>query len=325
MNRVEETSGQLSGLPEVSVRRDEPLAAHTRFGLGGPADLFLETANPDSFVKALGIVRANGIETVVMGEGTNLIVADEGFRGAVLKLANNSLAADGERVRVDAGVVLQRLVDFTVDRGLAGLQTMTGIPGSVGAAIYGNAGAYGHSIAERVANVRFFDGREVREIGNADCQFHYRESVFKKRKEWIIFSAELAMEAGDAGALRATADRILDTRNRKYPPTMKCAGSIFKNLLFAELPRQVATAVPPNVVIEGKVPSAWFLEQAGAKGMRAGDIQVADYHANLIHNDGHGTARDLIGIIDELKRRVREQWGIGIEEEVQYVGLRRRT
>jgi UDP-N-acetylmuramate dehydrogenase len=325
MNRLQETFGQLSGLPEVSVLRDAPLAAYTRFGIGGPADLFVETPNPDSFIQALRIVRANVIETVVVGGGTNLIVADEGFRGAVLKLVNSSIEAGSNRARVDAGVVLQRLVDYTVDLGLQGLETMTGIPGSVGAAIYGNAGAYGHSIAECIATVRFFDGREVRELSNTECGFRYRESVFKRRKDWIIFSAELVMKPGDAGLLRETADRILDTRNRKYPPTMKCAGSIFKNFLFSDLPPAVAAAVPPNVVIEGKVPSAWFLEQAGAKGMRLGDIQVADYHANLIYNDGQGTARQLAEIIDELKRRVNDRWGIGIEEEVQYVGFPRKV
>jgi UDP-N-acetylmuramate dehydrogenase len=102
---------------------------------------------------------------------------------------------------------------------------------------------------------------------------------------------------------------------------MKCAGSIFKNYLLAELPAAVAAGLPPNVIIEGKVPSAWFLEQVGARGMRSGDIQVADYHANLIYNDGAGTARDLLAIIGELKRRVTERWGIPLEEEVQYVGF----
>jgi UDP-N-acetylmuramate dehydrogenase len=102
---------------------------------------------------------------------------------------------------------------------------------------------------------------------------------------------------------------------------MKCAGSIFKNFLLRDLPPEVAAAVPPNVIIEGKVPSAWFLEQVGAKGMHSGDIRVADYHANLIYNEGHGTAVEVVRIIRELKRRIRDRWNIAIEEEVQYVGL----
>ena len=327
MNRVQETADRLSGLaaahPGICVGRDIPLAQHTRFGIGGPADIFVEISDTASFIDAKKIAAASGLPTVVIGGGTNLVVSDDGYRGVVLKLVNQGLRASGNSVSVESGVVLQNLVDFTVDRGLKGLETMTGIPGFTGAAIYGNAGAYGHSIMERVSRVQFFDGETEREFGNAGCEFRYRESIFKRHKDWIILSAELAMESGDAGALRAKADQILSTRNKKYPPTMKCAGSIFKNYLLAELPPAVAAQLPPNVIIEGKVPSAWFLEQAGAKGMRIGDIQVADYHANLIYNDGSGTAKDLVAVIGELKRRVTGKWGIPLEEEVQYVGYSR--
>ena len=120
--------------------------------------------------------------------------------------------------------------------------------------------------------------------------------------------------------LRKTADDILKVRNEKFPVTMKCAGSIFKNLLLKELPPAVAAEVPEKVVREGKIPAAWFLEQVGAKGMVRGDIHVADYHANLIYNAGGGTAADLVAVIQELKSRVRARFGIEIEEEVQYVG-----
>ncbi|HVW84133.1 MAG TPA: UDP-N-acetylmuramate dehydrogenase [Bryobacteraceae bacterium] len=321
MSLVEETFERLAALPEVTVLRDAPLSRYTRFGIGGPADIYAETGNPDLFVEALRIARESGLNTVVIGGGTNLIVSDEGFRGVILKLASDRIEADGTDVYVESGAILQSLVDYTVDRGLKGIETMTGIPGSVGAAIYGNAGAYGNSIAGRIDSVRFFDGQGIRVFDNAQCEFHYRESIFKRHKQWIIFSARLSMERGDAAALRATADRILGIRNQKYPPTMKCAGSIFKNFLLADLPPRVASQVPANVVIEGKVPSAWFLEQVGAKGMKSGDIHVADYHANLIYNAGNGTARDLAGIISDLKDRVEQRWGIPLEEEVQYVGF----
>jgi UDP-N-acetylmuramate dehydrogenase len=320
MNRVQETLLQLSALPETTVLRDACLSQYTRFGIGGPADIFAETPSTESFIEAWRIARASGLETVVIGGGTNLIVSDAGFRGVVLKLSNRRIAADGLTAHAESGASLQALVDFTVDAGLKGLETMTGIPGSVGAAIYGNAGAYGHSIAERISAVRFFDGRDVKEFDNAACEFRYRESIFKRHKDWIIFSARLTMEPGDTATLRPAADKILDIRNKKYPPTMKCAGSIFKNFLLADLPGRVASEIPQKAIIEGKVPSAWFLEQVGAKGMRIGDIQVAEYHANLIYNDGAGTAVDLVAVIAELKQRVERQWGIPLEEEVQYVG-----
>lgn len=312
---------RLAQLPGIKLLRDVPLSGHTRFGLGGPADFYLETPDPAAFAEALAILRAARMDFVVIGDGTNLIASDEGFRGACLKLTSHRIAADGLRVEVECGASLQSLVDFTVRRGMKGFETMTGIPGSVGAAIYGNAGAYGHSMQERVRTVRFLDGAAVREFTNAECGFHYRESVFKANKQWIVLSAVMEMEPGDAPELEETAARILATRNRKYPPSMRCAGSIFKNFLLSSLPAAVAAEIPSSVVIEGKVPSAWFLDQVGARGMKRGGIEVASYHANLIFNAGNGAARDLVALVAELKQRVRERWGIPLEEEVQYVGF----
>jgi UDP-N-acetylmuramate dehydrogenase len=320
MPTTEETHAHLAGIPNLTVSSDTPLSRYTRFGIGGPADIYAETDNIEAFIAAMAAARESETPTMVIGGGTNLIVSDAGFRGIVLRYRADALLAANGRVVAQAGAVLQDLVDFTIARGLKGLETLSGIPGSVGAAVYGNAGAYGHSISERVVKVQFFDGAEVRVFGNEECEFHYRESVFKRHKEWIIFSTQLLLDAGDAAALRQTAGDILRVRNEKFPVTMKCAGSIFKNLLLRELPPAVAAQVPDNVVREGKIPAAWFLEQVGAKGLVRGDIHVAQYHANLIYNAGAGTAADLVAMIKELKSRVRERFGIEIEEEVQYVG-----
>jgi UDP-N-acetylmuramate dehydrogenase len=217
--------------------------------------------------------------------------------------------------------MLQDLVDYTIDQGLAGIHTMTGIPGWVGGAIYGNAGAYGRSMHQNVRSVRFADGETVREADNAGCRFRYRHSAFKDNKNWIVLSMTIDLMAAEAAELRKQADDILSIRNAKYPPTMKCAGSIFKNLLFDELPANVQLQVDPKVIREGKVPSAYFLERVGAKGMKNGDIHVADYHANLIYNAGEGTAAQVRAVIGDLKARVRSRFGFDVEEEVQYVGF----
>jgi UDP-N-acetylmuramate dehydrogenase len=190
----------------------------------------------------------------------------------------------------------------------------------VGGAVYGNAGAYGHSLSERVASVRFFDGAGIRVFDQAQCEFHYRESIFKRHKEWTVLSAELELSPADPAILQQTSADILRVRNEKFPPTMKCAGSIFKNFLLRDLPPDVAAQVPAAVIREGKIPAAWFLEQVGSKGARQGEIRVAGYHANLIYNEGGGTAQELRTLIAELKQRVRARFGIEVEEEVQYVG-----
>ncbi len=320
MPAAPETLQRLAQIPNVTISKDALLSQHTRFGIGGPADVYLETAEECSFMEALGAARARG-EYAVIGDGTNLIVSDAGFRGVVLRFTARGLAREGSTVRAEAGTELQALVDFCIGEGLKGMETMTGIPGSVGAAVHGNAGAYGHSINERVRRVRFFDGAALRTFDNAECEFRYRESAFKRHKDWIIFSTELAMDPAASAELRKTADDILKIRLEKYPPTMKCAGSIFKNLILAELPEAARRQVPERVIREGKVPSAYFLEQVGAKGIENGGIRVADYHANLIYNAGNGTARELCEVILDLKSRVQQRFGLMLEEEVQYVGF----
>ena len=162
MPTTEETQARLAAIPNLTVSNQIPLSRYTRFGIGGPADLYAETGSAEAFIAALGVARSSGIPTMVIGGGTNLIVSDSGYRGIVLRYRGDRLLAANGRISADGGASLQDLVDFAIGRGLAGLETLSGIPGSVGAAIYGNAGAYGHSISERVLKVRFFDGAALR-------------------------------------------------------------------------------------------------------------------------------------------------------------------
>lgn len=317
-----ETLDRLAAIPRVTVEPHALLSQYTRFGIGGPADALIQADDEPSFIAALDAVRDSRAPFVVIGGGTNLVASDAGFSGFVLRFTGREIRLEGDaRVFSRAGAGLQALVDFTIDHGLSRIHTMTGIPGTVGAAVYGNAGAYGHSISESVVRVRFFDGEKIREFDNAACEFRYRESIFKRRKQWVIFSTELELTPADRHDLRRAADEILAIRNAKYPPTMRCAGSIFKNLILAELTEAVQARIPARVVREGKVPSAYFLEEVDAKGMVNGGIHVADYHANLIYNAGNGTAAQLCGVIEELKERVRRRFGLELEEEVQYVGF----
>jgi len=313
---------RLAAISGLQCTENVPLSRVTRFAIGGPAQIMADASSEAALIAAWDAVR--GDPHALIGGGTNLVADDRGFPGVVLRYPANHIDIDGPVVRVAAGAVLQDLVDRTIAAGLEGLHTMAGIPGWVGGAIYGNAGAYGHSIHEFVESVRFFDGSQVREISNAACEFHYRESVFKRRRlmheDWIVLETTLRFPSGDPAQLRATAEGILKVRNEKYPPTMHCAGSIFKNLILAELPESVRAQVPERVVREGKVPSAYFLELAGAKGMVLGGVQVADYHANLIYNADGGTSQQVRELIATLKRRVQDQCGLLLQEEVQYLG-----
>ncbi len=310
---------RLQTIPGLSVRPGALLRDYTRFRLGGPCEALLVTANEAAYRAALGVLTGSGLTWTTIGGGTNLIVSDAGYPGLVLQYAAAELAVEGSTVHVDAGAELNALVDFANANGLAGLEAMAGIPGWVGAAIYGNAGAYGQSIAERIDWVRFVIRDQVHQFSRAECEFRYRESIFKRNKDWQILSAGLVLTPGDRVALEARSAEIRATRDAKFPPTMQCAGSIFKNLLLRELAPEVAAQVPANVIREGKIPAGWFLEQVGAKGMTVGAIRVADYHGNLVYNSGGGSTAELVALLNELKRRVRERFGLVIEEEVQFL------
>ncbi len=321
MQRLDETLQRLGSIAAVTLTSGAPLSRYTRFAIGGPAAVLAEAATESAFMGALHVVNMLEVPCVVIGSGTNLVVSDRGFDGVVIRFTGRRIERDGTSVRAQAGAELQELVDFAIENGLSGLETLSRIPGSVGAAVYGNAGAYGHSISEFVTAVNYFDGTGARSLGNPGCAFAYRESIFKRRKEWLVLAVTVKLEPADRAELERVAAEIREIRDRKFPVTMRCAGSIFKNLRYEDLPAEAARETPAGIVKGGKAPSAWFLEQVGAKGIARGGIRVADYHANLIYNTGEGTAADLRALIEELKRRVRERFGINLEEEVQYVGF----
>ncbi len=288
----------LRSIPGLTVSEHEPLARHTRFGIGGEARIFAEAATPEALRQALDASIQSRLPVNVIGGGSNLIVSDSGFDGLILRYSASRIERpEPGLLSAEAGADLQTLVDRSIEAGLANLHTMTGIPGTVGGAVYGNAGAYGHSLSESIENISILDDSKVRTLDSAGACFAYRESIFKRHKDWVILSANFRLPSSDPATLRATADRILAVRNQKYPPDMKCAGSIFKNLLLAELAPAVQQRVPASVIREGKVPAAYFLDQAGVKGMRRGGMEVAAYHANLIYNTGTGTSAELRDLI----------------------------
>ena len=311
---------RLRGISGLRLRTGVPLKDHTRFAIGGPADFFAWADRPSALAEAYVAAQRGRIPFYLLGDGSNVVVSDAGFRGLIVRYAADGLAFSDGAIEADAGGSLQALVDLTIKHGLEGMHTLTRIPGSVGGAVYGNAGAYGHQIDEFVERVDFVDGTKIRSFGLEQCEFEYRESVFKRRKDWLIVGVRLVLPSGDMGELRSRAEEIRSIRDAKFPPTMRCAGSIFKNLYLDSLPRSAAAIVPARAVKGGKVASAFFLEQVGAKGMRNGGIQIASYHANLLYNLGGGTAAQIQQLVTELKSRVRERFGFEVEEEVQYVG-----
>ena len=270
----------------------------TRFGFGGEAKKLVAARDEKSIIDALLK------PYYILGEGTNVIANDKGFKGTVIKIATSGLEVKKNKILCEAGVKLQELVDSANKNGFQGLETLAGIPGTVGGAIFGNAGAYGREISGNLKRIKIFDGSRTRWIPKKDCAFSYRESVFKK-KPWIILAAEFNLPKGNAEKLAKKSKEIIKIREKKYKPSLRCAGSIFKNI----------------VVEGGKIPAGSLLESVGAKGMKAGGVYVANYHANLLINNGRGKASDAKKLINILKNKVYKKYGIRLEEEVRYLGF----
>lgn len=299
---------------------DQPFSQLTTLGIGGNIRLVVTANSQQEVLKAVSLAQENNLNFLVLGSGSNLLVTDKPLELLVIKNAATGIKQDGDQLIVEAGTVLQELVDYTLENGLAGMQRMTGIPGTVGGAIYGNAGAYGQTIAEFLTEVQVFTGQNTLTLSKEDCQFEYRDSGFKKNK-FIILSATFKLPSGDPSALKQEAEETLELRKKKYHPGIKCPGSFFRNYLTSEIPEETLAMLPPRIDTFGKTPAYIFLEELGAKGDQQGQIKIADYHANLFMNLGGGTAEDFYQLASKWHKKVKEKYGIDLEPEVQLIGL----
>ncbi len=297
------------------------LKHYTTFRLGGPAKKIIKTDGRSALLAVLKNLRRSGENFFILAGGTNIIANDQGYKGTIILVRGGKLEVSGGKIACEAGINLQLLVDSANRHGLKGLETLAGIPGTVGGAIFGNAGAYGREISESLARVEIWDGKRVRSLPRPQCHFEYRGSIFKK-KPWVILRALFSLKKAPPKKLIKKSREIVALRRKKYKPGLRCAGSIFKNIMVkSPLGRKIVKKIPPEKIIGGKIPAGYLLESVGAKGIQRGGISVAQHHGNLIVNNGRGRAREARELIEELKKRVRQKFGITLEEEVQYLGF----
>lgn len=284
--------------------------------IGGSARYFVVAKSEQDMLDALKFAKSEHLPWYVVGEGSNLIVNDKGFNGVIINIRYSTFDIRGKVVTVGAGHNLLSLIQKLNRAGLAGFERMAGIPGTVGGAIYGCAGAYGQEIKDCLASVGIWDGKAFRSLTREQCQFQYRGSIFKKHKNWVIVAAKFRLAKGNPQELIQISRDTVRLRAKKYWPGLKCPGSFFKNLLASDfkLPADLKKSV-----VYGKLPVGVLLERVGAKGMSQGGIAVAEHHANLIYNQGRGSAADIKKLSTRLKALVKKQFGIIIDEEVQYL------
>jgi UDP-N-acetylmuramate dehydrogenase len=294
------------------LRRDVPLAAMTTFKVGGPAELFLETTTEEELLTAIRIAHAAGIRITMLGGGSNVLIADRGIRGLVIRPRGGGVTPIGDRlVRADAAVTINGLVRWTINRGFAGLEAWAGTPGTVGGAIYGNAHWKSTNIGDLVESVRLVkrDGTLLQAPADR-MEFDYDYSRLKRTGEIVLWVAFRVTAGADPGALRPVARQSLAFRKRTQPLESPSAGCIFMN------PDKVHDRVP-----DGIPPSAGALvDRAGLKGAINNGARVSPTHANFIINDGSASAADIRALIERCRSAVQDQFGVALRNEIIYLG-----
>lgn len=313
--------GQVKAEIGNSCKENVSMSDFTTLGIGGPARLLVEADSTDKLARYIKIAADRKVNFTVLGGGSDVLVSDDGYDGLIIINKATGIEKQNGKVLVDSGTLLQDLVDFTIENGLAGMECMTGIPGTVGGAVYGNAGAYGQTISDNLVEVKVLGGNEIFWMGRKECQFDYRSSIFKKTHETII-QVRFKFTPGNRVELKKKAEEISLLRQQKYSPNLKTPGSFFKNILVSQLSSKVLKMIPEDKIIFGKVPAGYLLEVVGAKGMQQGGAQVAPYHGNLIVNTGTATAQDFFYLARKLKARVKDHFGIELEPEVQLLGFK---
>lgn len=280
----------------------EPMAAHTTFKVGGPADFYLKINSKQQLVKTVPYLNALGLPYFVLGNGSNLLVSDNGYQGVILEIGAEfgGITVEGSRVLVQAGASLAKLAKTAMEHGLSGLEFAAGIPGTVGGAVMMNAGAYGGEMAQVVTAVTVLaeDGSEL--VLNRDSmEFSYRSSVLKN-KSFIVLEAELMLQPGDMQQIRARMEEYAKSRREKQPLQYPSAGSTFKR---------------PEGYYAGKL-----IMDAGLRGYRIGGAQVSEKHCGFIINIGNAQASDIYELIEEVKEKVYDKFGVHLETEVITLG-----
>ncbi len=290
------------------VEFDKPLAPLTTYRTGGSARYFISVSTGEQLSQAVKTAANLQLRFFVIGGGSNLLVADSGYDGMIIKVSVKGLSMKADTsVEVGAGEDLMALVDFATQNGLTGMEFAAGIWGTVGGAIYGNAGAYGGEIKDVLTGLTLADREgNIRHVDPQYCRFDYRDSYLKETGE-IVIDAVFGLSHGDRKAIEAKVKEILALREKKHPTRGRSAGCFFKN-------------IPDAGAQFGKLPAGRLLEEAGAKGLSVGGAVVFDKHANMIVNTGTATSKDIRQLADIMKKKVFDKFGIVLEEEVIQLG-----
>ncbi|MFH1564777.1 MAG: UDP-N-acetylmuramate dehydrogenase [bacterium] len=282
---------------KINIQKNTKLVQHTTFRIGGPADFFVEVKNSDELVESVSWAKEKKIKYFILGGGSNVLFSDDGYKGLVIKIASKKIElVKNNLIIADAGANLSQLVKFSIKNNLNGLEWASGIYGTFGGAIFGNVGANGSCIADVVEEVEIFDGKKIQIFKNKELNFKYRSSGIKNGS--VIISAKLKLKKGDKQESEKLVKKYLKERSEKQPKGF-CAGSIFKN------PKNSSAGL--------------LIEKCGLKGLKIGDAQISEQHANFIVNLDGAKAGDVLGLIERIKKEVEKKFGVKLKEELKII------
>ena len=294
--------------PELELRKNEPMSRHTTFRVGGPAALMALPGGEGSTAgQVMDIAMKCNVIPFILGNGSNLLVSDAGYDGFVVKLGGRYCQGSvwENTLEVNAGMLLSQAANLALQHGLSGLEWAAGIPGTVGGAVYMNAGAYGGEIAQVLHHVLAV-GEQGGMYRASECDFSYRHSIFSEKRA-LIAEADFILTPDDPAAIKARMEELSAQRKAKQPLEYPSAGSTFKR------PAPLPDGTP--------VYAAALIDQCGCKGLTVGGAQVSEKHAGFIINRGGATCADILALIREVQKRVLDQTGVALEPEVKSLGV----
>lgn len=285
-----------------NVKLQEPMSKHTTFRIGGPADFYLCPHSTKEVQQAVQICKEENLPYFILGNGSNLLVSDKGYRGVIIQLWKNfsDISVKSCCITAKAGALLSKVAAEALEAGLTGMEFASGIPGTIGGAVFMNAGAYGGEMKDIIKEVKVLDDQgEVRVLSNEEMKLGYRTSIVKE-KGYTVLSAVLELKKGEPSVIRETMEDLKNRRTSKQPLDMPSAGSTFKR---------------PEGYFAGKL-----IMDSGLRGFSVGGAQVSEKHCGFVVNKGGATAEDVTVLIREVQRRVKEKFGVELETEVRFLG-----
>lgn len=302
-----------------NIEQNINLSQFTTFRIGGLAKYFLTSDDIDEIRNVIKFCKENNIKYKVIGWGSNLLISDDGFEGLIIKINNKNISLKDGLIHVGAGIMLRKLIEFALENNFVGTEFLTGIPGTIGGAIYGNAGSYGKSISDIIESVEIInDNDDIQILSNYDCDFDYRDSIFKKNN-CVIFSAKIKLLVGDILESKIIIEQRLLERAGKHPKEAN-AGSFFKNIVITdEIKKNLKNIDISSFEKNGKIPAGFLIESLNLKGHSIKDACVSQMHGNFIVNKGNAKAKDIKKLSEYIKKQVKKKYKINLEEEVQYI------